>query len=48
MSPATLVNKDVAAINQGRHVLSITVNPKETQDRNITLPSESSDTTATH
>ena len=35
------------AISQCRHLLSTTVNPKETQDRIITLLTESSDSAAT-
>ena len=38
---------NVAAISQCRHLLSTSVNPKETQDRIITLLTESSDSAAT-
>ena len=48
MSPATSVKKRCCSHQPVQALLSTTVNPKETQDRNITLPSESSDTAATH
>ena len=48
MSPATSVKKRCCSHQPVQTLLSTTVNPKETQDRNITLPSESSDTAATH